>query len=230
MGGKSEYGLAENSEQCDWVFQKWSRGCVEFYDVCRQKSCQCRNNIFHCFCICLLYSPSEREITRADEEAFVCLFTEEKGGTGTVGLLIDLQDIFQFSDKAVCGSINSGDDVFRRDDDHTDAVCDAGRRLDCLYRTDPHFRCIHRLCGRCIPDFDGGSFESSDLCNHVSGTAADRGQLHLPEGGWKFRRASVHLGTGSSQYRRQSHGRCRNAGLHPDGFCPVYTAAGKHIS
>ena len=86
------------------------------------------------------------------------------------------------------------------------------------------------LCGRCIPDFDGGSFESSDFCNHVSGTAADRGKLHLPEGGWKFRRASIHLGTGSSQYRRQSHGRCRNAGLHPDGFGSVYLAAGKHIS
>ena len=98
----------------------------------------------------------------------------------------------------------------------------AGGSPDCVYGADPDLRGIYRMRRGGISDPDGGSGESINLCGHVPGAAAGGRQPDLPQGGRQFRGASLYMGAGRGQHRRQPDGRCGNARIHPAGVRGVY--------
>ena len=127
--------------------------------------------VFACYIL-----SSKRETAWSGEKDRLCLSSEKKRGEYPSDLFADLPDIFQFPDRAVCGGVDSWNDVLCGDGDHPSAVCASGRRVDRVYRADSDLRCVYRMCGGNVSDPDGQPGESSDLPCTLFRIAADRGK------------------------------------------------------
>lgn len=109
------------------------------------------------------------------------------------------------------------------------AVYSAHQRTDRVYGPDSYFRGVYRMLYRSVSDPDGRSHADDYFCGDVPDPAADRGQPDLPESGGKLGWASVYLGTGGGDYRRQFDGRGGHAYLYTDHLCGLYIVSGECV-
>ena len=112
------------------------------------------------------------------------------------------------------GGRDPGHHVFCVHDPAPFSLRAAGGRSDRTDRPDPHCRGVHRLRRGCA--FDAGERSLAGAVVHcpVSGAPTDRGQPHLSPCGGLFRGTALHLGAGSRDGGRQSHGHSGNAGVY----------------
>ena len=121
----------------------------------------------------LLYSVATGISEATDEKADFRLSEGKARKPLSANLRADVSHVFKFSDRAMPGGGDSGDDVLRFHDDSAVPLRHSGWGADCIYGTDSHFRGVYRLCRRGVSDSDGQPLAGSGIYRAVPCAAAD---------------------------------------------------------